>query len=182
VPSVQIIETKKQQVDEIADIFANSGVYLFDYRGLTVKQMNELRERIKSLDANMKVIKNRLVIKYFEREKKTEYGRDLFQGPMAVAYVGEKFVEVAKVLVDYEKENDKVEIKAGFIEKTFADKEKIKYVAKLPGKEQLMAQLVGAFSMPLKKMGMALSAPLRNMLILLNNLKDKKEKEEKNNG
>lgn len=180
-PSKQILENKKQKVDEIADIFAASGVYLFDYRGLTVSEMSDLRERIKSHNANMKVIKNRLAIKYFEREK-MDYGRDVFSGPMAVAYADENFVEVAKTLVEYEKENNKVEIKAGFIEKTFADKDKVKYVAKLPGKEQLLAQLVGAISMPLKKMGMALSAPLTNMLILMNNLKDKKEKEEKNNG
>ncbi len=180
-PSIQTMERKKKQVEEIAEIFDNSGVYLLDYRGLNVSQMNDLREKVKKLDANLKVVKNRLAIKYFEREKK-EFGRELFNGPLAVAYTTEKFVEVAKVLVDYEKENDKLEIKAGFIEKTFADREKVRYVAKLPGKEQLMAQLVGAISMPLKKMGMALSAPLINMLILMNNLKDKKEKEEKNNG
>jgi len=181
VPGIQTIEIKKKQVDEIAEIFDNSGVYLLDYRGLNVSQMNDLRERVKSLNANLKVIKNRLAIRYFEREKK-EFGRELFNGPTAVAYSTEKFVEVAKLLVGYEKENEEFEIKAGFIEKIFADKEKVKYMAKLPGKEQLMAQLVGAISMPLKKMGMALSAPLRNMLILMNNLKDKKEKEEKNNG
>jgi len=181
VPSTQTMERKKKQVEEIAEIFDNSGVYLLDYRGLNVSQMNDLREKVKNLDANLRVIKNRLAIKYFEREKK-EFGRELFKGPLAVAYTTDKFVEVAKALVDYEKENDKLEIKAGFIEKTFADREKVKYVAKLPGKEQLMAQLVGAISMPLKKMGMALSAPLTNILILMNNLKDKKEKEEKNNG
>jgi large subunit ribosomal protein L10 len=181
VPSKQILKKKKQQVDEIANVFDNSGVYLFDYRGLTVSEMSALRERIKSLNANVKVIKNRLAIKYFEREK-IEFGRDVFKGPMAIAYATENFVEVAKALVEFEKENSKVEIKAGFIEKTFADKDKVKYVAKLPGKEQLLAQLVGAISMPLRKMGMALSAPLTNMLILMNNLKDKKEKEEKNNG
>lgn len=180
-PSTQILENKKQQVEEIAAIFDNSGVYLFDYRGLTVSEMSDLRERIKGLNAHMKVIKNRLAIKYFEK-KKMDYGRDIFNGPMAVAYATENFVEVAKTLVAFQKENNKVKIKAGFIEKTFADEDKVKYVAKLPGKEQLLAQLVGAISMPLKKMGLALSAPLTNMLILMNNLKDKKEKEENNNG
>lgn len=180
-PSTQIMNRKKQKVDEIAEIFKNSGVYLFDYRGLTVAEMSSLRERIKKLNANVKVIKNRLAIKYFEREKK-DVGRDVFFGPLAAVYGSDNFVEIAKTLVDYEKENSKVEIKAGFIESIFADKDKVKYVAKLPPKEQLLAQLVGAISMPLKKMGIALSAPLTNMLILMNNLKDKKEKEEKNNG
>jgi large subunit ribosomal protein L10 len=181
VASRQSIERNKKKIEEIAGIFSNNGVYLFDYRGLSVPEMNELRERIKSLNSNMKVIKNRLAIKYFEQEKK-EYGRELFNGPIAVAYSDEKFIEVAKVLVDFEKESDKVKIKAGFIEQNFTDKDKVKYVAKLPSKDQLMAQLAGAISMPLRKMGMLLSAPMKNMLILMNNLKDKKEKEEKNNG
>lgn len=180
-PSTQILDRKKKQVDEIAEIFNSNGVYLFDYRGLTVAQMNNLRRQVKNLNADVKVIKNRLAIKYFERENQG-IGRDIFNGPTAVAYANEKFVEVAKALVDYEKENEKVKIKAGFIEKKFADREKVKFVAKLPAKEILMAQLVGAIAMPLKKMGMALSAPLLNMMILLNNLKDKKENEEKNNG
>ena len=176
--SQKILELKQKKVDEIGKIFANSGVYLFDYRGMTVPEMGDLRERVKRLgaDSNVKVIKNRLTIKYFEKEKK-EYGRELFNGPIAVAYADENFLEVAKVLVDFEKENNKVKIKAGFIEQTFADRKKVKAVAKLPGKDQLLAQLVFSMAMPVKKMGMALSAPLRNMLILMNNLKDKKEKE-----
>lgn len=178
-PSKEILQLKEKKVEEMGDIFRRSGVYLFDYRGLSVTEMEGLRDRVKRIgdDTNVKVIKNRLAIKYFEKEKKS-HGRELFNGPMAVAYGNDSFVEVAKVLVDFEKENEKVEIKAGFVEQTFADKEKVKAVAKLPGKEQLMAQLVFSIAMPLKKMGMALSAPLTNMLILMKNLKDKKEKGE----
>lgn len=180
-PSKQILENKKKTMEDLGEVFNSSGVYLFDYRGLSVKQMNELRVKVKELGANVKVFKNRLAIKYFEKHERP-YGRDVFQGPMAVAYAGENFVEVAKVMVDYAKENEKVELKAGFIEQTFVEAAKIKEVAKLPGREQLLAQLAGAFTMPLKKMGMTLSAPLRNVLILMNNLKDKKEKEENTNG
>ena len=138
--SEKIIESKKQDVEELGEIFSKSGVYLFDYRGLSVPQMGELREKVKSLNANVKVIKNRLAIKYFEKEKK-EHGRELFNGPMAVAYADENFVDVAKLIVESEKEFEHVKVKAGFIEGIFADKAKVKQVAKLPGKDQLMAQL-----------------------------------------
>jgi large subunit ribosomal protein L10 len=180
VPNKEILQSKEKKVEEIGNIFRSSGVYLFDYRGLSVAEMEGFRSRVKNIgdDANVKVIKNRLAIKYFQKEKKS-YGRELFNGPMAAAYGNANFVEVAKILVDFEKENEKIKIKAGFVEQTFADKEKVKAVAKLPAKEQLMAQLVLCIAMPLKKMGMALSAPLTNMLILMKNLKDKKEKEEK---
>lgn len=180
-PSTEVMEVKKKVVNEMDQIFESSGAYLFDYRGLTVAQMEKIRIGIKGLNGNVKVIKNRLAIKYFQNSD-TVYGRDVFQGPMAVAYANEKFVEVAKALVDFERENEKLEIKAGFIEHTFADVAKVKEVAKLPPKEQLLAQLLGVIAMPLKKMGMALNAPLMNIAILMNNLKDKKEKEEKTNG
>jgi large subunit ribosomal protein L10 len=173
----KILEIKKNEVDELSKIFSKSGVYLFDYRGLTVPQMSRLREKVKALNANVKVIKNRLAIKYFEKEKK-EYGRGLFNGPMAIAYADENFVDVAKVIVESEKEFEHVKLRAGFIEGVFADEVKIKQVAKLPPKEQLMAQIVLSLSMPIKKFGMSLAAPLKNMLILMKNLKDKKEKEE----
>ncbi len=177
-PSKERIETKKQQVDELSQVFESNGVYLLEYRGMTVAEMSILRQRVKALGANVKVFKNRLAIKYFQRDDKP-FGREVFNGPLAVAYARTNFIEVAKVIVDYEKENPKVQIRAGFIEQTYLDKEKIKAVAKLPSKEQLLAQLVGCISLPLKKMGMALSAPLTTTLILMKNLKDKKEKEEK---
>ena len=67
-----------------------------------------------------------------------------------------------------------------FIESKLVDKNTIKNVAKLPGRDQLMAQFAYSMSMPLKKMARTLASPLTNMLILLNNLKDKKAKEENN--
>ena len=173
----KIIEQKKREVDDLEKIFSKNGVYLFDYRGLTVPQMGALREKVKALDANVKVIKNRLAIKYFERENKP-YGRDLFNGPLAIAYADDNFVDVAKVIVESAKEFQHVKLKAGFIEGVFADETKVKQVAKLPAKEQLLAQVALSMSMPLKKFGMSLAAPLKNMLILMKNLKDKKEKEE----
>lgn len=178
-PSAQTIERQKKKVNKLDKIFKNDGVYLIDYRGLSVNEMEELRNRIKELNANMKVIKNRLAVKYFEKENK-EFGREIFNGPIAVAYTNENFTELAKIIVNFAKENKKIKIKSGFIENVFVDKEKIKSIAKLPGRDQLMSQLVFLMAMPLKKVGMILSSPLKNILILFKNLKDKKEKEDNN--
>lgn len=174
-------ELKEQVVNELGEVFQNNGVYVFDYRGLTVPEMEDLRNKIKSIQGQIKVFKNRLVIKYFEKEKKN-FGRDIFKGPLAVAYSDENFINVAKTIVEFEKDSKKIEIKYGFIEQNFADSEKIKSVAKLPSKEHLMTQLVFSISSPIRKFGTALTAPMRNMLILMNNLKEKKDKEENNNG
>ena len=173
--SEHILEKKKKTVDGLADIFNCSGVYLFDYRGLKVSEMGKLRGRIKKLGANIKVIKNRLAIKYFEKEKMA-VGRELFNGPVAVAYSNEKFIETAKALVEFEKESKKIKITSGFIEKKLVNPTQIVEAAKLPGKEQMLTQLVFSIGMPLRRFGSALSAPLTNMLVLLKNLQAKKEK------
>jgi len=177
VVSQKSIERKQKKIDELSEIFKNNGVYLFDYRGLAVKEMEDLRNKIKTLNAHLKVIKNRMAIKYFENEEQ-KYGRDVFRGPIAIAYSDEKFVEVAKVIVDFEKDNKKIKIKSGFIEKQFVDGQQIKNLAKLPGRTQLISQLAFSMSMPVRKLGQTLTAPIMNMLILLNNIKDKKAKED----
>jgi len=178
VASEKILERKKKEVEQLSDIFSRSGVYLFDYRGLSVSKMEALRRKARTLDAEVKVLKNRLAIKYFQKEKNMEYGRTLFSGPLAVAYADKTFIDVAKLMIDSEKDFEPLKLKGGFIEGILVDKEKIRQVAKLPPKEQLMAQLAMTMVTPLKKFGMSLSAPLTNMLILMKNLKDKKEKEE----
>jgi large subunit ribosomal protein L10 len=175
----QSLKRNKMEVENLGELFSNNGVYLFDYRGLNVAEFEDLRSRVKKIGANVKVIKNRIAIKYFE-EKKEKHGRELFNGPTAVAYADENFIEVAKILVDFEKESKKIKIKPGFIEDVFVDINKVREVAKLPSKEQLMAQIAFSVAMPLKKFGMSLSAPLKNFIVLLNNLKDKKGKEENN--
>jgi len=178
VASEKILERKKKEVELLSHIFSRNGVYLFDYRGLSVSKMEALRRKARSLDADVKVIKNRLAIKYFQKEKHLGYDRTLFCGPLAVAYADKTFIDVAKLMIDSEKDFEPLKLRGGFIEGVLVDKERIKQVAKLPPKEQLMVQFAMVMVTPLKKFGMSLAAPLTNMLILMKNLKDKKEKEE----
>lgn len=169
-----ILQQKKGAVEEVKSIFSNAGVYVIDYRGLTVKEMEGLRLKVKAQDSRIKVVKNRMIIKHFQSENST-HGREIFNGPTALVYSDKNFVEMAKDLVEFEKESQKIKIRFGFVEQKYLDADGIKAVAKLPGKDQLMAQVAFSIAYPVKKMGMALSAPLRNMLILMKNLKDKKE-------
>jgi len=172
--SAHILAKKREQVEKLGDIFACSGVYLFDYRGLKVKEFEGLRHKVKGLDGNIQVVKNRLAIKFFEREN-ISIGREILQGTLAIAYSKNKMVELAKVLVDFEKENKKIKICSGLIEKRLVTGQEVVAVAKLPSKEQLLGQLVMSISMPLRKFGSALRAPLFNIAVLMQNLKDKKE-------
>jgi large subunit ribosomal protein L10 len=78
--------------------------------------------------------------------------------------------------VEFEKESKKIKILSGFIEKKLVSDRQVSEVAKLPGKEQMLAQLVFSIGLPLRRFGSALSAPLTHMLVLFKNLQAKKEK------
>lgn len=173
--SPRILEKKKLAVDELSELFGCSGVYLFDYRGLKVSEMEKLRRDVKACDGKVKVLKDRLAIKYFD---KVGYpiGRDVFHGPVAVAYADKRFADVAKVLVEFEKESKKIKITYGIIEQKLMSQQQVVAVSRLPSKEQLMTQLAYSVSAPLRKFGSALSSPLTHMLILLKNLQDNKAK------
>lgn len=180
-PSKAILEKKKARVKELKKIFQNDGIYFFDYRGLSVREFEDLRNKVREQEGNCKVIKNSIAARLFEEEK-IEVDDALLEGPNAILYGSGKTVEIAKVLVDFTKDKEVVGIKSGFLNREFIEKEKIIELSKLPGREQLISQFLFTFAMPLKKFGMSLSAPMKNILILMNNLKDKKDKEESQNG
>ncbi len=169
-----ILKQKKGVVEEIDAIFSNPGVYVIDYRGLTVKEMEGLRKRVKEQKSKMKVVKNRMIIKRFQALE-SQHGREIFNGPTALIYSDKNFVEMAKDLVEFEKESQKIKIRFGFVEQRYVDVNGIKAVSKLPSREQMLSQVAFSIAYPVKKMGLALSAPLRNVLVLMKNLKDKKE-------
>jgi large subunit ribosomal protein L10 len=173
--SAHILDEKKKLVEDLDLIFGCGGVYMFDYRGLKVSEFEGLRRKVKGAEGNVKVLKNRLAVKYFEKAN-IDVGRSVFSGPVAVAYSEKKMVEVAKILVDFEKESKKIKIRSGLIERRLVTDKQIQEVAKLPPREQLLVHMVMAISSPLRKFGLALQSPLSNVLVLLKNLKDKKEK------
>jgi large subunit ribosomal protein L10 len=173
--SPRILEKKQQVVNELSSLFGCGGVYLFDYRGLKVSEMETLRRQVKACDGQVKVLKDRLAVKYFAQAG-LPIGREVFSGPVAVAYADKRFVEVAKVLVDFERESKKIKITHGIIEHKLMSQPQVVAVSKLPSKEVLMTQLAYSVAMPLRKFGSALSSPLTHMLVLLKNLQDKKAK------
>ena len=179
--SEAILEKKKIKIKEFKEIFKSNGIYLFDYRGLSVGQFEKLRHKVKVKNGNCRVIKNSIAARFFEEEK-IQVDDQLLKGPIAILYGTDKVVEIAKVLVDFVKDMENVEIKSGFLDQEFINKDKIYELSKLPGRDQLVSQLLMTIAMPLKKFGMTLSSPLKNMLLLMNNLKGKKEKEESKNG
>jgi large subunit ribosomal protein L10 len=119
------------------------GTFLVEYKGLDVESMNRLRKELKKVDAEFQVVKNRL-LKLASEETETGLIKDHMHGPSAIALTYEDMVSTAKALVDFAEEFKKLRIKNGQISGKVVDIDAIKRLAKLPGKDVLLAQTLSA--------------------------------------
>ncbi len=166
-------EAKVKTVEEIRDRFNRAKTaILTDYRGLNVAEITELRRKLKEHDVEYRVVKNTLTsiaIKDFDYDLS-----EFLEGPTAVAFSYEDPVIPAKVLVNFARTHKQLEIKAGVVEGKVTSKDTIGELAKMPPKEQLLANVVGAIQSPLYGIVGVLEGNLRNMIYTLQAIRDKK--------
>ena len=137
-------DTKKAFIDLMNERLKKAqATYVVDYQGLDVESMNKIRGELRKIDAEFYVVKNRL-LKLASKDTDSESIADQFVGPCAVAVTYDDVVAPAKVLVDLEKDLAKLEIKVGQTSGKLMDVDGIKRLAKLPGREQLLAQVLSA--------------------------------------
>lgn len=152
------IETKKVQVQEIADKFSAAGsVVVVDYRGLTVAQVTELRKQLREAGVEFKVYKNTLTRRAAEAAG-LEGINEFLTGPNAIAFSNEDVVAPAKIINEFAKKNDALEIKAGIIEGTVASVEDVKALAELPSREGLLSMLLSVLQAPVRNFALATKA------------------------
>jgi len=157
------IEMKKAIVEEIADKFSkSSSAILFDYRGLTVEEVTELRKQFREAGVDYKVYKNTLVKRALEKAG-VEGLADLMDGPNAIAFGFEDPITPAKIGSEFAKTHKALELKAGVVEGEFFDEEKVKELAAIPSREVLIGKLLGS-----------LKAPVSNFAYMLQAIIDKK--------
>ncbi|MED4073252.1 50S ribosomal protein L10 [Priestia endophytica] len=152
------IEQKKVIVDEIADKFKNSkSTIIVDYRGLNVSQVTELRKNLRDAGVEFKVFKNTLTRRAVEKAELTELN-DALTGPNAIAFSNEDVIAPAKVLHEFAKENEALEIKAGVLEGNIASIEEIKAIATLPSRDGLLSMLLSVLQAPARNFALATKA------------------------
>lgn len=171
--TVPVKESKIKAVEELKDKFSRSkAVILTDYRGLNVAAITELRRKLREQGIEYKVAKNTLMHIALED---FDYSLDDFlEGPTAVAFSYEDPVAPAKLLTEFAKTHKELEIKAGVVEGKVASKEMIDELAKLPPKEQLLANAVGAIQSPLYGIVGVLQGTLCNLVYTLQAIEEKK--------
>ena len=154
----KVIEIKKVQVQEIADKFsAAASVVVVDYRGLTVEQVTELRKQLREAGVEFKVYKNTLSRRAAETAG-LEGINEFLTGPNAIAFSNEDVVAPAKIINEFAKKNEALEIKAGIIEGNVSTVEDVKALAELPSREGLLSMLLSVLQAPVRNFALATKA------------------------
>ena len=157
----------KTQKAEIIDVLSNEfktaqSVIFCDYKGLTVSELEGLRNEARVKDAKVQVVKNTLATIALANSELT--GVELKDTNILIW--GEDSVATSKVVSDFAKSKDKFVIKSAYIDREPADAAKVEAFAKLPGREELLAMLAATWM-----------APVANFTIGLDALRQKKEEE-----
>jgi large subunit ribosomal protein L10 len=157
---------KEAEVSELRERVSRANtLILADYRGLTVADANDLRGRLRAVgegNIEYRVTKNTLL--RIALSGTGLQGIDaLLEGPSAIAIAFDEPLPLAKALVNYAKENEKFEIKGGFIEGEVVNLAEIRALAELPGKDELRAQLMSAIQAPMQNLASTLYALLGNV-------------------
>ena len=151
---------KQAAVAEIVDSFNDAaGAVLTEYRGLTVKQLQELRRSLGE-NANYAVVKNTLA-KLAAKDAGIDGFDDLLTGPTAIAFIKGDVVEAAKGLRDFAKANPTLVIKGGVLDGKPLDAKEIAKLADLESREVLLGKLAGAMLASLSQAVYLLNAPHR---------------------
>ena len=156
--SEAIIAKKAQLVTEVAEQFKNaSSVVVVDYLGITVEEATNLRAELRKAGVQFAVIKNSILSRA-AKEAGLEGMDDIFKGPSAVAFSNDDVIAPAKILADFAKKVEALEIKAGVIEGKVSSKEEIEALAKLPNREGLLSMLLSVLQAPVRNTALAFKA------------------------
>lgn len=167
-------QIKEQIVNEIKDKFGRaSSIVLVDYQGLNVEEATELRKKFREAGAEYKVYKNTLM-----RRALVDLGFEeivpFLVGSNAVALGYDDPVTPAKIIAEYSKETEKMELKVGIVDQQFVDTDGVKALSELPSREELVARVVGGLNSPIVGFVNVLQGNIRNLVYALNEIKDKK--------
>ena len=136
-------QSKYDMLEKVnASLDASTGFYVIDYRGLTVKEAQELRRALREAGGSMKVYKNNIVKIALEKAELPALDETLV-GTCAYVFFGDDPVTPAKALRDFEKKNKKTEVLGGIADGVALTADQAKAYADLPTREQLFGQIAG---------------------------------------
>lgn len=148
--------TRERKAEEIAFISERFGkakaAFLVDFKGLNVEKVTDLRKTLRPLDAEMKVVRNTLAVRALKDHPEVDAAlSSKFVGTNAIVFAYGDASASAKALSEFQKSAEELQIKSGVMDGKALDEQGIKFLATLPGKDELRAQLLGLLSAPMSK-------------------------------
>jgi len=165
-------KTQKQEIlEDLKDKVARQkGMVLVGITGLKVKDISDLRKKLKTADGNLKVIKKTLIERVF-KENKLDFDKNKYKEEIALAFGFKDEIMPAKEIYRAGLTNEKLKILGGFINNEFNEAESIIALAKLPSREELLAKLVGSISAPVSNFVYALNYNIKGLVCVLSLIK-----------
>ena len=154
--SETIIKQKEEIVKGLAEELKDAKLILLtEYRGITVEDDTKLRKDVREANATYKIMKNNIVKRALELNGESGLN-DLLKNPTALIIGKEDYLAPAKAIYNFAKKNEFYKIKGGIIEGKVMTAEEIITLAKLPSRQELLAQLAGALLGNITKLAVAL--------------------------
>lgn len=174
---MKVKEKKRAIVEELAGKLKDAqGFYLTDFTGLPVKSMTDLRARLRKAGVEYVVVKNTLASRALEGLDLPDIGQ-FFVGPTGLVIGREDAVAAAKVLDEFAREHDnRPTVKVGIVERRAVTGEEVSRIAKLPPREQLLAELAGLMEAPMAQVAFVLQSLLGEVVGLLEALRAERER------
>lgn len=172
--------TKNQKTDLIGDV-ANSvknskAFFLVDFKGLKVEQVTSLRKKLFTIKGEMKVSRNTLAKRALSEQGIQDDGiLSALVGTNAFVFAYEDAAAVAKTIYDYSKDNEHLKVKNGFMDGKSMSAGQVNFLATLPAKEVLQAQLLGVLCAPASKLVRTLNEVPSSLARVLNAQAQKSE-------
>jgi large subunit ribosomal protein L10 len=166
---------KEQVVKEFNERFKGSpSLFVVEYKGLTVKEIEGLRRSLKKAKADLRVAKNTL-LRLASEDTDIQRIKDMFEGTTAIAICKEDPVAVARVFAESLKALPPLKLKGGIVEGKVIGVQDVSKLSQLPSRQVLVAEFLGLLSSPLSNLMGTLMEMERRLLYALSALKDSKE-------
>ena len=168
-------EQKKQKSQDLSAEIKTSGTIFFTaYQGLKFVDMADLRVKLAPTGAKFRVERNAIVEHAISQAKIEGADTKLFQGPTAIA-VGGDIAAVAKALVDFQKKNAALKLRACYADGVWYNEEQVKQLATIGSKEENLSKLAGALYSAVAQSAQVLQAPIRDFAYVIKALQDKQK-------
>jgi large subunit ribosomal protein L10 len=165
-------EEKAAVIDEVAGQIKDAEAILaVDYRGISVKQVKELRQQLGDAGARFQIVKNRLTVRAADKAGAEDL-KQLLEGPTAFAFVDGDAAMAAKAIATFKRQNGLLEFKGGTMDGAFVTVEQLEAIARLPAREVMHGQFVGVLASPITGLVRGLASMVGGLASQLGQIRD----------